>query len=140
MSPVYSRFRPEDFLKISEEIDGALETRRLELEDDVLNAWIRTGISRAYYAAFLFINYGLNFLYSGKDAHQQLVTDLKSMGGIYREIGVRLESLRSKRRSADYEISYLVTPKDLKWVVSTAREAIKKGKTILQKRRKPPYI
>ena len=81
-------FRPKDFGKVAEEIYNALQqSGTIPISNTVIEAWIRTAISRAYYSAFLLINERSGKKFHGKRAHEDLVNYLKGKRGIYSIIG-----------------------------------------------------
>jgi len=130
----FPRFRPEDFLKVGRDIYDNFDRGQLELRSGLESAWVRTAISRAYYGAFLFVNHELNFHFTGKDAHDRLVSELMRMSRPYKEIGSKLDALRRRRIEADYLLSYIPSIPHLRWAVKTAEHIIENAKDILKRR------
>ena len=123
-------FRPEDFLIVAE-----LIKRTLERSDNWISshprAWMRTAISRAYYAAFLTIKkkfpkeVGL-----GRDVHKKAADLLKQF---HRFLAYqRFMSLRKIRNQADYDLppEYVVSLKDVRIAIELAHFVIKEVKKL----------
>jgi len=124
-----SQFSPKDFFEVSKNIHDALKTpeKLLKIHSEYITAWIRTGISRAYYAAFLLTNDISGYRFGGKNAHDQLCRVLKTMRGVYAKIGSKLNSLRKRRLQADYNLAYKPSLGELQWAVKTAEDIIAKA-------------
>ena len=125
-------FSPEDFGKIAEEINKALQqpNYKLSISSSEMEAWVRTAISRAYYSAFLFINEKLPIPFRGTTAHKDLVNYLKSKSGLFAKIGSKLDTLRVNRIKADYRMppDYSATLNTLNWSISILHDIMKKAK------------
>ena len=124
-------FRPKDFGKVAEEIYNALQqSGTIPISNTVIEAWIRTAISRAYYSAFLLINERSGKKFHGKRAHEDLVNYLKGKRGIYSIIGTKLDALRRNRIKADYWLppKYTAILKNLHWTMLTLYDIFAKVK------------
>ncbi|RLF13804.1 MAG: hypothetical protein DRN06_08085 [Thermoprotei archaeon] len=124
-------FRPKDFLDLAALIGNAIATcKQLVVGKTFEEAWIRTGISRAYYGAFLYIRNlaGLTY-YRRSDVHEKLINNLKMAGSNYKYIGHRLAKLRQMRNKADYDLppSYSPTLNDLIYAIRLSKHIMKRA-------------
>ena len=114
----------KDFLNIADRITECYgdESRR-ECSMQKSEGLIRSGISRAYYAAFIIARYavGLEYL-RGKDIHEKVITRLKEDG--HEDIADKLFELRMKRNNADYDVYKHIPVRMLEWATITAKEVI----------------
>jgi len=117
---------PEGFLSISQKILRALEEgSTLDLKGGGLEeCWIRTGVSRAYYAAFLSARRRVGLEgYSKSDVHKRVVERLDPV------TGSKLRELRQYRNDADYNLRGKVGMEELKWVCYVAERLIREWST-----------
>jgi len=131
---VLSQFSPKDFFEVSKSVYDALlnPNMLLKIHSRYIAAWVRTGISRAYYAAFLFTNEYSGYRFRGKDAHEQLCNTLKMMRGECAKIASKLNSLRKRRIKADYNLTYTPSLKELDWAIRTAEDILTKASKFWQ--------
>ncbi|RLE83950.1 MAG: hypothetical protein DRJ67_11355 [Thermoprotei archaeon] len=126
-------FSPRDFLDLATQISKAVATREELYVTNIEEAWIRTGISRAYYAAFLYVRRLLGLSrYKKADVHQRVIKRLKVEGGGYKYIGHRLSMLRSMRNKADYDLppAYVSTLRDLERAVKLSTEIMNRARRL----------
>lgn len=107
--------RPSDYLEVAKFIlDNVLSLKPDE-------AWIRTGVSRAYYAVFLYLRERLNVKVRGSEAHKAVYLKLKRVNrGLARE----LKMLRILRNDADYDLERPFSPDDLRRALITAKKIV----------------
>ncbi len=113
---------PKGFLTISRRILKALEEgeRALDMEGEGLReCWIRTGISRAYYAAFLVARRKVGLEgYERPDVHKKVIERLDPI------TGQKLADLRKGRNDADYVLNREFKIGELKWACQVAERLI----------------
>lgn len=112
-----------EFLSIAENIAKCYERDKHECNIAKSEGLIRSGISRAYYAAFLIARYvlGLEYLELSK-VHRRVVDILKENG--HANIADKLAKLREERNNADYDVYRTMQVKTLIWAVCTAKNII----------------
>lgn len=117
-------FDPLRFLTFSKHVVG--------LTPPVDEAFYRSGVSRAYYAALLVAReeargrLGLGLPAGGKLHHKDIIEKyLKSRSSAkLRNIGQKLQSLKSDRENADYELGITVSQGDAQGAVLVAEDIL----------------
>ncbi len=112
-----------EFLKVAEDIAKCYKEDVLECSIAKSEGLIRSGVSRAYYAAFLIARYaiGLEYLMSS-EVHKRVIDTLKESG--YANIADKLVDLRRKRNTADYDTYVSLGIGVLTWATQVARNVI----------------
>jgi len=118
-------FNPLAFRNIALRISSSLKScRDIPLKKREEEAWIRTGISRLYYAAFLIARDKLSLgSYTRSDVHKLVINKLAIIDPIAKD---KLSDLRRKRNQADYNTRRPMTINDLLWSLTTAEDIIKR--------------
>jgi len=117
-------FNPLSFKNIALKISSSLRSNKnIPLDEEEKEAWIRTGISRSYYAAFLIAREKLSLKnYTKPDIHKLVIEKLSNIDPIIKD---KLSELRRKRNYADYNIKISMKINDLIWSLATAQHIIK---------------
>jgi hypothetical protein len=113
-SPKVSTFNPLDFFSFASwcyDVKPAIASSSL----------IRTIINRAYYAALISAREATKISTKGSDGHTNVVTALRRID-VY--AANKLDSLRLKRRKADYELNCQLTDRDAMISLGESREVL----------------
>ena len=96
-----------EFLKVAEDITSCYEGKDSTCNIGKSEGLIRSGVSRAYYAAFILARHALRLDYIEKpEIHEMVIEGLKNDG--HPEIADKLHRLRKKRNDADYKALSLI--------------------------------
>ena len=140
MSLFIDNFTPQNFLDLS-----SLIFNSVSLNNDIPinsrdSAWLRSAISRAYYAAFLTLreeflqDQNLRSLIIGRTRdHQTIKTRLQNLPIQLFYLAGFFEDLRSDRNSADYKIppDFHVSPEKVSLSIAKAHEIITNRRNII---------
>jgi uncharacterized protein (UPF0332 family) len=84
---------------------------------------IRTAISRAYYSVFLVAREAVGLMdYNDSTIHKRTIETLKED---HPDLGDMLAKLRIERNKADYNTSISISPRKLRFIMSTAEVLIR---------------
>ncbi len=115
---------PSIFFKISEEILNSIRgaSYTVLIDDKFREGWIRTGIGRSYYAAFLVARkfLGLEYLTSS-EVHRKVIEELNTIDS---SLAYKLKTLRDLRNDADYDMVKRSNEKDLEYAVILSKNVI----------------
>lgn len=102
-------FNPIDFLDLAKELTGGNEAK------------LRTSISRAYYASFMFLRDIMRIADKTPEVHKNVVCALYHKNPI---IANKLHLLRRQRNLADYNTHFVINKENAKNAVKLADEII----------------
>ncbi len=119
---------PSAFFRISEEILNSIKgisyTVLIGEGDEIKEGWIRTGVGRSYYAAFLVARRTLELEYlTTSEVHKRVVELLKEIDS---QSANMLMTLRDLRNQADYDIGKEFNEKELEYSVVLSKNIIKR--------------
>ena len=113
-----------EFLNIARSIANCYESNAHECIIMRNEGLIRSGVSRAYYAAFIIARLAVRLEYfRRKEVHEKVIDRLKEDG--HADIADKLFKLRMKRNDADYDVYINITAKTLKWAIKIANDVIR---------------
>jgi len=110
------RFAWENFVEVAE-----------FLQSQNKDAYLRSAVSRAYYAACCTLRDALNIQVRNKSVHKELGEKLRKCNKYYADL---LRRLRVLRNSCDYENSYRINRKDVESAIKDARVLIEGAETL----------
>ena len=120
---------PSVFFKISEDILNSIKgisyTVLIDERDrEFKEGWIRTGIGRSYYAAFLIARrtLDLDYLTTG-EVHREVIEKLREADS---HSANKLRTLRDLRNQADYDMRRGFDEKELEYAVELSRDIIER--------------
>ncbi len=107
-------FRWEDFIDVAQ-----------HLSKKGTDAYLRSAVSRAYYAACCTLRDRLGIGFSGRSIHQEIIDTLEiSSSPDYRYCAKLLRDLRFIRNKCDYETSYSINGYNVKLAIERAKKII----------------
>ncbi len=115
---------PSIFFKISEEILNSIKgtSYTVLIDEKFREGWIRTGVGRSYYAAFLVARKFLHLEYfTSSEVHRKVIERLSTMNP---SLADKLRTLRDLRNDADYDMVKRPNEKDLEYAVILSKDVI----------------
>ena len=131
MSAFTDNFSPNDFHALSMDIENSIQNQNSVAINSRDAAWLRSAISRAYYAAFLSLRVSLIDSHRwpqlegfSTDPHKNMGIILFNLPSAFKHTANSFKNLRKRRNHADYDIppQFLTT---LQHVETSNKEAEK---------------